>query len=409
MRRPRHRRLTTWRGLLPTLALALLLGAGLPHTGAPLPGSDAPSRTRQRLPGLSDGATLLAVSEAGATLHALPLTPAAEGDALLRLAELGRKEGTGEGSDPHGDGAPRLHRLHAAPGGARVAIQGSTSKPLLWLLDLEAEGGPLLSSLLAAGFGEFLGWHPDGRHALVKVLDEGVDEPGLWLVDTVDGSHRVIELPELAAPEGLLAAAIAPDGERLLYAISRGMGFGSTLWLTDLAGTHHERLIEEPYALVGGLRWSPDGERAAYVAGLDAPVPFAPAVLRLLTPGEREPRRLAIMDGGHGQAPLWSPDGRTLYFVTRENPDSREADRDPTALVSSIRAVDVRGGETRVIVPADGARQIDLALAPNGDLLFASTRGGGLDIWRATPDGRLSRLTHGGTGQRSPLLIEITE
>lgn len=408
MRLPRRRRPIPWRGLLLALALAPLLAAGTHGAGAPPDGSARPA-ARSRLPALEPGYTLLTLGEREAALYARPVRGRDVAGTSRRLAALGPPDGADAARKIHTDAILRLHRLYPAPGGARAALQGSTSKPLLWLLEFDGAAVPALSPLPAVGYGEFLAWHPDGRRVLIKMLDEGIADPGLWLVDTRDGSHRRIELPELAAPEGLLAAAVAPDGARLLYSITRGLGTGSSLWLTDLGGSAHERLRDEPHAVIGGLRWSPDGERAAYVTGLDSPVPFAPAVLWTLSPGEGEPRRMAITDGGHGQAPLWSGDGRTLYYIARDNPASREANRDPAALVSSIHAVDVRSGESRLVVPADGARQIDLALAPDGDLLFASTRGGALAIWRATPDGRLTRLTSGDLGQRSPLLIEIKD
>jgi Tol biopolymer transport system component len=113
------------------------------------------------------------------------------------------------------------------------------------------------------------------------------------------------------------------------------------------------------------------------------------------------------MDGGHGQSPIWSNDSNELYYIKRDNPDENEADYRANALVSSVRAIDVNNLTERILVPADGARQLDLSLAPNGDLVFASDRGDVLEVWTVSRDGHLQQVTADGKPKRFPLIAVL--
>ena len=51
--------------------------------------------------------------------------------------------------------------------------------------------------------------------------------------------------------------------------------------------------------------------------------------------------RLADADGGHGYAPVWSPDSRKIAFVVRTNVGDRQADLQMQSLQSAVAIVDV--------------------------------------------------------------------
>jgi Tol biopolymer transport system component len=232
-----------------------------------------------------------------------------------------------------------------------------------------------------------------------------VADPGLWIVDTRTGGHRRVATPGLTAPQGILAAAFSPDGTRLAFATSRGMGFGSEIWEVGLDGSGRRQLRHEPNAIVGSLSWAPGGQSLAFNTLFDSPVPFAPAGLWVLDLASRDAQYLTQMDGGHGEEPIWSRDGAALFFVARENTDDRQANHRPEALVSSIRSVDVRSGRETVLVAAGGARQIDLASTPQGDLLFVSNRSGALEIWSLDAKGTAAQITHDGAPKRHPVMV----
>lgn len=316
-------------------------------------------------------------------------------------------------SVPH-DGAFVADELFPSPDGTVIAMQVYYGiDPATWLLDLKDRGKPKLTLLTETGLTRFLGWHPNGEQVLVRASNIGVPDPGLWLVDVHDGSHQHIDIPDLVAPAGLLAAAFAPDGEQLIYATSKGIGFGSELWSANRNGAERRRLWQNDVTTVSNIVPSPDGEQIAFTNILDAPVPFAEAGLWTITRDGSELKQVGVMDGGRGQRPLWSHDSQQLFFVARENYDDRDADYQADKLVSSIRAVHVKSGEARVIAPADGARQIDLSLTPNGELIFSSNRASGnsapdndaLELWHADSTGKLSQLSTDGESKRHVILL----
>jgi len=49
----------------------------------------------------------------------------------------------------------------------------------------------------------------------------------------------------------------------------------------------------------------------------------------------------AQVDAGHGYPPAWSPDGQTIAYIRRENPDSVVADHRADALHSNIYQIEI--------------------------------------------------------------------
>jgi WD40 repeat protein len=303
------------------------------------------------------------------------------------------------------DGLTLPGSLFSSPDGRYAAVQLYPGPmTVVLLLDLADRNKPILSRLTPEGFGHFLGWHPDSRHALYVAHDLMVSDPGLWVVDVVEGTHQRIETPGLVAPEGLTAAAFSPDGATVVYATHGGMGTGSELWVTTEGG-EPRKLWSDQVTVVGSLSYSPDGKYIAFNNLLDSPVPFAKSGLWVIETASEQASFLTVMDGGHGQQPLWSRDSAELYFVRRDNLGDTAADYKAEALVSSIHAFRLEEREERELASSDGARQIDLSLAPNGDLLFASNRNGAAELWVVSPDGNLRQVTTDGSAKRHPLVV----
>ncbi len=306
------------------------------------------------------------------------------------------------------DGLTMPGSLFSSPDGRFAAVQLYPGPmAVVLLVDLADRNKPVLSRLTPEGFGHFLSWHPDSHHALYVAHDLMVSDPGLWVVDVVEGTHQRIETPGLVAPEGLTAAPFSPDGATVVYATHGGMGTGSELW-TVTEGGEPRKLWSDKVTVVGSLSYSPDGKYIAFNNLLDSPVPFAKSGLWVIETESEQTSFLTVMDGGHGQQPLWSRDSAELYFVRRDNLDDTTADYETEALVSSIRAFRLEEREERELASSDGARQIDLSLTPAGELVFASNRGGAAELWVVSPDGNLRQLTIDGNAKRHPLFISAS-
>lgn len=384
---------------LPTGDLLLFASVDTPALlAAPLPSGDSnepiPNEQIQRLISWD------------VPMEGVVLPPEGSEPLQFEIPEIDESEAAGVG---HGGGT-MVGALVPSPDGRRVAVQVYHSViPMAYLLDLSNRQTPTLTRLTLEGSTLFFGWHPDGHRALVRAEATGVADPGLWLVNTSNGTHQRVEVPELVAPEGLLSAIFSPDGSQIVVATSKGIGFGSEIWSANLESQEFNLIHSEEQKTVADLQWSPDGSTLAFVNLLDSPVPFAEAGLWQMSSGGGEAQLLASMDGGRGQAPIWSQDSQRLYFVTRENLDDRAADYESAALASSIRVVDVETREANTLVPAESARQVDLDVTGASELIFASNREGSLELWRLRTDGQLQQLTVDGEDKRHPVIVQTAQ
>jgi Tol biopolymer transport system component len=185
--------------------------------------------------------------------------------------------------------------------------------------------------------------------------------PGLWLVDAATGVYKNIALPVPSA--FLIDASASPDGSHIVYSVSYGQGMGSDTWMMKSDGNDQAHLFHTAagtQSIAGLFAWSPDGTRIAYELLSDSPTPFLPAGLWVMNSLGSQQRRLADTDGGHGFAPVWSPDSRSIAYVVRTNPTSRAANEDSQALQSAIAIVDVASGRSTLVAsPAQTGMQIN--------------------------------------------------
>ena len=116
------------------------------------------------------------------------------------------------------------------------------------------------------------------------------------------------------------ASAISPDGQRVVYTRRTVAGdrYQVNLWLVSSTGGRPRRLTHGKWS-DSAPAWSPDGRTVAFIsdrANTGKPDDETEAELFLIDPDGGEAERVCAAPHGAVGAPLWSPDGRTIAFVS---------------------------------------------------------------------------------------------
>ncbi len=190
---------------------------------------------------------------------------------------------------------PRL-----SPDGSRLAVSiGTAGARDVWVYDLRSatltrltQGGPT---------NERAEWSPDGKRVLYRGDVNG--RPGIWWRPTDLSAESA---PLLAAPDlDIFEAVISPDGQHLIYQLDT---LGADIYYRGLGADSAPHPISASATAIETMpRVSPDGRWVAFVtneSGRDEVVvqPFP-------GPGGR----VQVSSDG-GTEPLWSRDGKRLFF-----------------------------------------------------------------------------------------------
>ncbi|HLG64117.1 MAG TPA: hypothetical protein VKY19_19390 [Ktedonosporobacter sp.] len=259
--------------------------------------------------------------------------------------------------------------IQLSPDGQYLAIDGvREGGEQVWIYDTQRM---MVSLQPPAVMGNFLHWLPGSHSFLYRPMfpmgsnapiDGNGWNPGLWIVDAATGAHRNIDIGAPSA--SLIDAAASPDGSRIIYSTTPGLGMGSDTFLMRSDGSNRVHLFSTgggAQSVAGLFAWSPDGKRIAYERISDSSTPFLPSGLWVMDSQGGGQQRLADADGGHDYAPVWSPDSRKIAFVVRTNVNDQRADVQAEALQSAIGVVDIDSGSSRLVgLPAQTGVQMSI-------------------------------------------------
>lgn len=138
------------------------------------------------------------------------------------------------------------------------------------------------------------------------------------------------------------------------------------------------------------LSWSHDGRTLAAVSGGEK----QPAAIVLISTSGGAPRRVTNPpEGSDGDwSPVFSPDGGKLAFTRGSSPDSAD-----------IYLANADGSNPQRLTFDENAIR-GITFAPNGDLIYASPRGGRLRLWRVTPGASPREVIGTGDEARYPTI-----
>ena len=262
--------------------------------------------------GVSEGRTLLWVDREGRS------TPVVEATANYVLPQL-------------------------SPDGTRVAVNIGGGAGDVWICEVDRA-----CSRLTAEGGNFPIWTPDGTRVTFNSNRSGNFDL-YWKPADGGGEAELL----LARDGDQYPLSWSPDGQVLAFSEQAGPGSpgGSDIWILPLGGEPEEFAVTSFSEHTPSF--SPDGRWVAYRSNESGRMEVY--VRPYPGPGGRQ---LVSIEGG--QEPVWSRDGRELFF--RDNDRLMAVDVESGATFSSgtpgflFEGYDVRGGNRNFDVSPDGQR-----------------------------------------------------
>ncbi|MEM7101120.1 MAG: amidohydrolase family protein [Pseudomonadota bacterium] len=148
---------------------------------------------------------------------------------------------------------------------------------------------------------------PDGRWIAFDLLND------IYLLPAEGGTAQLIHGGSAVQRH----PRFSPKGDQLVY-VSDESG-AENLWVSSLDGKHVRRITQETYSLVGAPHWSPDGQSLVAVKRLPEFRNMRAAQIHRYAL-DNSPVEMLVpppLSGKDVQEPVFSPDGRYLYYTER--------------------------------------------------------------------------------------------
>jgi Tol biopolymer transport system component len=218
-----------------------------------------------------------------------------------------------------------LGKLHLSPDGKYLAVGGWDMNGAVHVV--ECPSGRVWCPLgeRAKCIGRFVDWTHDNRLLFQPQMDNSLKDVvlgGVLVVDIDTGQYSQLDLP--TSPDGVYSYArnvsLSPDDSRIAYTVTywEDPKQISEIW-TMRIDSEDKHLVHKVEGIIHALSWSPTSEQLIYSYQPGArPASNDPSELWVLNSDGTDVRFLA---SSHGECyPVWSPDGRHVAFIRVDDP-----------------------------------------------------------------------------------------
>jgi Tol biopolymer transport system component len=239
------------------------------------------------------GGAHYAVGVDGSLVYATGRQPS-ESRALVWVDRQGRQEPINLPPRPYA--AARV-----SPDGTKLALDIRDEQNDIWIWDLTTE--TLQNLTLDPGDDRLPVWTPDGSHVAFDSERDGGLRGIFWR--RADGSEPVERID--TGTRSQAPTSFSPDGKRLI-ALTPMDGSSTDIGLLDLGNPPRETmLVTSPFAENNGVV-SPDGRWLAYESNESGRLEI------YVRPFPDVATSRQLVSSGGGSRPLWSKDGRELFY-----------------------------------------------------------------------------------------------
>jgi len=159
-------------------------------------------------------------------------------------------------------------------------------------------------------------WDATGRRFVFGAISKG--QPIFTIIDAKSGkTEKEVDFPELGE---ILNPTWSPDGR--FIAFSAVVGGLTDIYIYDLETDELKKMTEDSFSDLYPV-WSPDGQAIAFVTDRFSTALSILSIgnyeLALMNPETGEIQRIPGFSNAKNINPQWSPDSRSLYFISDQN------------------------------------------------------------------------------------------